>query len=193
MARPISSYSRTAILLHWIIAVLVFTNIIAAITMKNLGGSADPADKELAGAIVQFHKSTGLTVLTLSIVFLAHRLLAGGPARPPHMTAVERALARLTHWGFYVLLILLPLAGWIMVSANPRGNPILWYGWFDWPRLPVPRGKELQGMASGSHEALAITMVALILLHVAGALKHQFLDRDQVLARMLPWLKRTGT
>ena len=193
MARSRGSYSRSTVILHWIIAALVVTNIVAAITMKNLGGSADPADKELARAILQFHKSTGLTVLTLSVVLLGSRLMAGGPPLPAHMSAVERLLARITHWGFYALLILLPLAGWTMSSANPRGRPILWYEVFEWPRLPVARSRELADAAAASHEVLAILMVSLILLHVAGALKHQFVDRDHVLARMLPWLKKAGT
>lgn len=126
----------------------------------------------------------------LSVARLLLRLSAGAPSLPGHMTGVERLLAKLTHWAFYLILILLPLSGWVMSSANPKGRPISWFWLFDWPLLPVERSKELAERASEMHGILAFTTIALILLHVAAALKHQYFDRDDVLARMLPHLRR---
>ena len=93
--------------------------------------------------------------------------------------------ARATHLAFYVMMIAVPLAGWAMVSAGPR--PLEWFGLFDWPKLPVDRATG--EIAHDAHVILALSTVGLVLLHVAGALKHHFLDRDFVLARMLPLVR----
>ena len=106
------------------------------------------------------------------------------------MTSLERLLARITHVGFYAVMILLPLSGWVMVSASPIGIPTIWFGLFEWPHLPVGTSREISSNASEAHELLAWFGVLLFFLHVGGALKHHFLDRDDVLARMLPFLRR---
>jgi cytochrome b561 len=102
---------------------------------------------------------------------------------------VEKLLARVSHGGFYLLMLAIPLSGWWMVSASPIGLPTFWFGLFEVPHLPVPSGREPAGVASDVHEILGFAMMGLIALHVAGALKHHFLDRDDVLARMLPLVK----
>ena len=190
MTGTISSYSRTAIFLHWLIAVLLVVNIAGGLTLESLFDSADPAKRDLASTIMVLHKSNGLMILVLSVVRLLLRLTAGAPPLPGHMTAVERSLAKITHWGFYLVLILLPLSGWVMSSANPRGKPINWFWLFDWPLLPIERSKELAEQASATHGTLAFVTIALIVLHVAAALKHQYFDRDDVLARMVPHLRK---
>jgi len=185
-----SSYSRTAIILHWVIALLVIGNLSAGLLMGNLLASDDPAMKKLGFQIIQLHKSVGLTILLLTLLRLGVRIGAGFPPLPAHMTGMERALARVTHYGFYALLLLIPLSGWVMVSASPLGFPTSWFGLFDWPHLPVATSKETSGNAGDVHEILGFVAIALIALHVAGALKHHFFDRDDVLARMIPALRR---
>jgi cytochrome b561 len=94
-----------------------------------------------------------------------------------------------------VLIIAIPLAGWAMVSSSPLGLPTLWYGLFEWPHIPflaeLPRDQKQQiiGIFRETHNWLAFLAIFLIVLHVTAALKHQFWDRDTVLARMLPWTK----
>jgi len=185
-----SSYSRTAIALHWLIALLVVGNFAGGLLMGDLLDSADPADRRLGFAIVQLHKSVGLGILLLSLLRLGVRLTAGAPMLPGHMTSTERVLARLTHWGFYAVMILVPFSGWVMVSTSPLGLPTFWFGLFEWPHLPLGMNKAISGAASQAHEIMAFIGAGLLVLHVGGALKHHFMDRDDVLARMLPFLRR---
>lgn len=188
-----SSYSAIAIALHWTIALLIVGNFIGGLVMGDmLAPTATSAQKQLGFTIVQLHKSFGLTVLVLSLLRLLLRLVSGVPPLPAHMTPTEKLLAKLTHWGFYAIMILVPLSGWLMVSASPLGFPTLWFGLFEWPHLPVETSKATSGTASEVHEILAFTGAGLFVLHVAAALKHHFFDRDDVLARMLPFLRKTG-
>jgi cytochrome b561 len=183
-------YSRASIALHWLIALLIIGNLAGGLYMETLLDSDDPAMKQLGFQVIQLHKSSGLTILVLSLVRLLLRLVEGFPPLPGHMTPTERGLARLTHWGFYALMLGIPLAGWVMVSASPLGFPTLWFGLFEWPHLPTGTSKALSGAASEVHEYLSFAAIALIFLHVAGALKHHLLDRDEVLGRMLPFVRR---
>lgn len=190
MSRTISSYSRTAITLHWLIALLLVGNFAGGLLMGGLLDAPAPETRQLGFTIVQLHKSIGLTILLLSLVRLGVRLIAGAPPLPAHMTATERFLSKLTHWGFYAVMILVPLSGWVMVSASPLGFPTIWFGLVEWPHLPIETSSEIAGNASEAHEILAFFGAGLFVLHVAGALKHHFWDRDDVLARMLPFLRR---
>lgn len=186
-----SSYSRAAIALHWLIALLIVGNFAGGLLMGDLlAPEASAAQKKLGFTIVQLHKSFGLTVLVLSLARLSLRLARGVPPYPGHMTAVERALARATHWGFYAIMILVPLSGWLMVSTSPLGFPTLWFGLFEWPHLPFETSRDTSEAAGEFHEVMAFIGAGLFVLHVGGALKHHFLDRDDVLARMLPMIRR---
>lgn len=184
-----SPYSRVAITLHWLIALLIIGNLAAGFFLDGLFNSADPAQRKLGFEMVQLHKSSGLTILVLGLVRLGLRLGAGFPPLPHHMTPTERVLARGTHWGFYGLMVAIPIAGWVMVSASPLGFPTAWFGLFTWPNLPVGMSRQLSEAAGTVHGYLAIGATVLLGLHVAGALKHHFLDRDATLARMLPVLR----
>jgi cytochrome b561 len=186
-----SSYSHAAIALHWLVALMLIGNFAGGLFMGDLlAPEATSEQKKLGFQIVQLHKSTGLTILVLSLLRLALRLVKGAPAYPGHMTQLERTLAKTTVWAFYAVMILVPLTGWIMVSASPLGFPTIWYGLFEWPHLPIETSRETSGAASEVHEIIAFTGAGLLLLHIGAALKHHFLDRDDVLARMLPLVKR---
>jgi cytochrome b561 len=184
------AYSGLSITLHWVIAALIIGNLAGGFFASSLLDSDVPADRQLGFQLIQLHKSFGLTVLVLSLARLVLRVLEGFPPLPAHMTATERVLAKVTHWGFYVLMLGIPLAGWLMVSASPIGLPTFWFGLFEWPHLPVATSAALSQQAGRVHEALAISAIALLALHVGAALKHHVIDRDDVLARMLPLLKR---
>lgn len=174
-----SGYSRVAIALHWTIAVLIIGNALGGIL-------SEMVDDAAAAGIMSVHKSIGLTVLVLSLARLGWRLTHGFPRFPESTSRWDAVAARATHVAFYVLMIAVPLAGWIMVSGGAR--PLEWFGLFDWPKLPVSRATA--GVAHDAHVLLAFTTVGLVVLHVAGALKHHFVDRDDVLARMLPLVRR---
>jgi cytochrome b561 len=184
-----SPYSRAAIVLHWLMALMILGNLAGGFFLEDLFNSDDPSMRDLGFQLVQIHKSTGLTILVLAVARLVLRLREGFPPLPGHMTMSERILARVTHWGFYAAMILIPLSGWVMVSTSPLGFPTIWFGLFEWPHLPLATSAEASEGAGEVHEILAILAIGLLLLHVAGALKHHFLDRDDVLARMIPALR----
>lgn len=179
-------YTRVAIILHWVIALLLVLQILGGwYVSDNLEG----AEKFAA---IQVHKSMGLTILMLSLVRLAWRLGHRPPPPPAGMPGWQKTVAALTHAGFYVLIIAIPLSGWVMASSTPYVVKTLWWGLFEWPGLPL-RGleasKAINDAAGSAHSALVWATIGLWALHVAAALKHQFVNRDGVLGRMLPFLK----
>ncbi|MFZ4689517.1 MAG: cytochrome b [Polymorphobacter sp.] len=183
-----SRYSRVAIWLHWLIGLVIIGNLIGGLTLDLFLDSADLAMKALGFTIIGLHKSLGLTVIVLTLVRIGWRLANPPPPLPSHMTRAETLLARGTHLAFYVLMLAMPLSGWAMVSTGKTLWPIPWFGLFNVPHLPLPRS--LGGLFSESHELLGWLTIALIVLHILAGLKHQILDRDDLLARMLPFLRR---
>jgi cytochrome b561 len=171
-------YSRTAIVLHWLIAALVLTTI-------PLGLYGATFESDAAQSATNIHKSIGMLILTLTLVRVGWRLTHRPPALPESMAPVLRRIAKATHALFYFLLIVLPLSGWWMSSAVQQRHPF-GFGLFDVPFLPVPRGFASAGPAHFVHVNLALLMIGLAVLHIAAALKHQFVDHDDILARMLP-------
>jgi cytochrome b561 len=191
VARSLSRYSIIAIVLHWLIALLIFSNIGLAWTFQNIPQGLTEF------RLIQLHKSIGITVLLLSLLRLAWRLFNPPPPQPP-MPRWQTLTSGAVHWGFYLIMIGLPLSGWIMVSASPLNIPTLLYGVVPWPHFPAvhaltPGGRKALGGAMGlTHESLAYLAYGLIGLHVAGALKHQLYDRDNLLLRMAPFGGRSG-
>jgi cytochrome b561 len=187
-----SSYSTVAIALHWLIALLILTNIGLAWYFGTLKGPA-------AIAPVQLHKSIGITVLLLSLLRIGWRLTHKPPSLPASLKPWERIGAKTSHFLFYVIMLGMPLSGWAMVSASPliKVHPTVLYGVIPWPAVPYPGVDSdtlhsLRHLFTNTHGTLALLAYATIFLHVAAALKHQFIDRDDVMGRMLPWLRRQG-
>ena len=167
-------YTRVAILLHWLIAALIVVNLL-------VGFFHEDFDKPVRGALMAFHKSTGITILALSLARLAWRLTHRPPAYDVSMRPWERVLARATHILFYVMLIAMPLSGWLLSSTGTR--PVgLWYGLFGIAKLPA--AAETHDLWEESHELLGYLMLALVVLHVAGALKHHFEGHRHMIERM---------
>lgn len=179
-------YAAVAIALHWTIALLIVANIVLAWDFTGM--------REGLGQfrLIQWHKSIGITVLVLSVLRLGWRLTHRPPPYPPQMRPWEKASASAVHWGLYGFMVLMPLSGWLMVSASPRNLPTLLFRTIPWPHiglihgLPLDQRKELTVLFENTHEALAWIAYALVALHVAAALKHQFVGRDDVLWRMAP-------
>jgi cytochrome b561 len=166
-------YTRVAIGLHWTIATLILVNLAIGLFADALKGVP----------LMPVHKAIGLTVLALSVVRLGWRLTHPAPPLPATVPGWQRATAHVTHFLLYALMILLPLSGWWMVSASAQRRPLDWFGLFPLPYLPVQAGG---GIAHDAHGLLGWTMLALVILHIGGALKHHWIDRDSVLARMAP-------
>lgn len=178
-------YGGVAIAFHWTVAALILGNLALGLWQDRLEGLE-------RYEIIQVHKSIGITVLVLSVLRLAWRLGHRPPPLPGDHGAAARRLAHAVHWAFYALIIALPLTGWLMVSASPLNIPTLLYGWVPWPHMPGVAGLDpaarlaVAGRANTAHELLTYVAYLLIALHVAAALKHQFVDRDGVLWRMAP-------
>ena len=179
MAEPRNRYSTVSLILHWLIAALVVTQVALV-----AGHEAIEGDR----ALLNLHKSVGLSILVLTLGRLGWRLANPAIPLPDAMRRWEKLLARATHVLFYAFLIAMPLVGWAASSA--AGRDIEWFGLFQWPLLPIGGGREVAGQLMDFHELAAKALYVLILLHVAGALKHHFVNRDNVLHRMIPWIPR---
>ena len=180
-------YAPVAILLHWIIAALILANLYVGWRMGVIDGLA-------RFELFQLHKSLGISVLLLSVLRLGWRLTHRPPAYPAAMKPYEKLAASAVHWAFYAIMIVMPLTGWLMVSTSPMNLPTLLFKTVPWPHLPVhdlalPVRTAIGGLSQGTHVALAFGTAALVILHVGAALKHQFVTRDNVLGRMLPFLR----
>lgn len=174
-----SRYSRGAMFFHWTIAVLIILNFIGAFVAEDL-------PKPEAAQIMGAHKAMGITILILSIGRLVWRFTKPVLPLSAGLKAWEIALAKVTHSLLYFLMIAIPASGWIMHSAFSGGKPISFFGLFSYPGLPIAQDKATGGLFNEVHEVMAFAMLALLALHLAGALKHQFIDRDGSIWRMLP-------
>jgi cytochrome b561 len=126
-------------------------------------------------------------VLALTLARLGWRLGHRPPPFDPVMKLWERGLASFIHWLFYVLLIAIPLTGWLLSSAGGKGTSF--FGLFVFAPLPV-RGKEVHDLMETLHEIFAKGMIGVIALHVLGALKHHFQGHRHLIGRMAPWAWR---
>lgn len=181
MAEPRNRYSGVSLVLHWVIAAAVLGQILLVTAHEATEG---PLSREF----INLHKSVGLTILVLTLVRIGWRLANPAIALPVDMPRWQKVIARATHVLFYVALIAMPLTGWLASSAGGRG--IVWFGLFNWPLLPVSGGREAAGAFMNIHGLVVKGLYGLIALHVLGALKHQFIDRDNVLHRMIPLIPR---
>lgn len=182
----VARYAAGAILLHWLIAALIVLQVVLATRM---GEARTPE----TFAVFQLHKSVGITVLFLSLARLGWRLVHPPPPLPPTLAAWERRLAHWTHVGLYVVMLGMPLTGWIMVSTSRIAVPTLLYGHIPWPMIPglpdlAPPAKAIwHEVGETGHHLIIRGAFVLLALHVAGALKHQLFRGDEpVLARMAP-------
>lgn len=181
MAEPRNRYSVVSLVLHWVIAVAVLTQVLLVTAHEATEG---PISREF----INLHKSVGLTILVLTLARIGWRLANPAIALPTEMPRWQKLLARATHVLFYVALIAMPLTGWLASSAG--GRDIVWFGLFDWPLLPVSGGRDAARGFMEIHGLVVKGLYVLIALHVLGALKHQFINRDNVLHRMIPVIPR---
>ncbi len=168
------SYTRVAITFHWVIAALIVFNLWLGLAHESL-----PKDWQ----VMPVHKSIGLTVLVLTLGRIAWRVTHPAPPLPGDLTPWERLGAKASHFLLYTLMLALPLTGWAM-SSGPKRYPLSWFWLFDVPYLPASAAVAKTG--HDMHGVFGWAMIGLLVLHVAAALRHHFLLRDSVLARMTP-------
>jgi cytochrome b561 len=176
MKNVTNSYGLVAILLHWLMAVLIITMLSLGLYMTSL--ILSPQKLTLYG----WHKALGVCVLLLAVLRVIWRLVHVMPVFPSSMPRWEKRAARATHLALYGFMFMLPLTGWLMSSAS--GFPVSFFGWFTLPTLIHPN-KYLQSFFKMTHAYLAYALIALLCLHVMAALKHHFIDKDDILKRIL--------
>lgn len=178
-------YSRTARNFHWAIVALILVQAPVGAYMAYRGNTLKIWDA-VTGGLYTSHKLLGVTILAVVVCRLAYRLTHGIPAAEPTLTAWQRVASRLNHWGLYILLLCVPIAGYIGISLYPALDIL---GQFSLPAVVEPN-REASDTAFLVHRLLGRLLVLLVAIHVAAALFHHFIRKDNVLARMLPRLLR---
>ncbi len=171
-------YGAVAKGFHWTIGLLILGLLALGLYMAN-ADLAPPVRLPL----YFYHKSFGIVVLTLAVLRLGWRFVNARPAALPQHKSWEKILARLVHGFLYVAMLGMPLSGWVMSSAKGYGVSV--FGLFTLPNI-VPENQAIFRAAANFHETAAYILMGLLVLHVAGALKHHFMDHDNTLRRMLP-------
>jgi len=169
---------------HWLVALGIFA--LAGIGLYMVDMPLGMAQLRL----FLLHKALGVTVLALVVLRLLWRLIDRHPRYPADMPRWQVGAAHASHALLYLLLLLIPISGWVYNSAS--GFPLPWFGLLQLPAL-APVSKPLARVALDVHETAFWVLAALLLLHVAAALDHHFRHRDTVLLRMLPWRTRART
>ena len=177
---PTTRYTTTAIALHWLAALLIFSTFALGVYMHELALS--PFKLKL----ISYHKWLGVTIFLLTVIRLAWRATHVPPPLAETIPLWQQRAAHSLHFLLYVLLFIIPVSGWLMSSA--KGAPVVYLGLVQLPDL-VGKDKALGDLLAEVHEMLNFGLLALVGMHVAAALKHHFIDRDTTLRRMLPFGK----
>jgi cytochrome b561 len=178
-----SSYSLPALWLHWVTFLLVAILVPVGLIM------ADRAEHNiwdsLTNSLFSTHKLIGFALLWIVALRFAYRLLSGAPQPEPGLPSWQTAMSRAVHWALYVLLLAIPLLGWLGVSMFPA---LEIFGLFSLPA--IAQKSELANQVFTVHKAAAWVLIALVALHVSAAFFHYFIRKDGVLQRMLPVLRK---
>ncbi len=179
---PPRQYSGVAKGLHWLMALLIAGLVALGLYMHELPLSPQKLQ------LYSWHKWAGVTVFVLLLVRVATRIALPPPSLPGKMSRRQQQAAQAGHLALYLLMLAIPLSGWLMSSA--KGFQTVWFGVLPLPDL-LGKDKALGALLADVHEVLSWTLVAMVAAHGGAALKHHFIDRDDVLARMLPARGRT--
>ena len=161
--------------LHWLIALTIITQIVIAIVMENISGA-------IVRELYSVHKSLGLTLLLLGVLFVVWRLFNQRPALPTAIPVWQRYAANFVQTSLYLLVLIMPLSGWFMSTA--AGYAPSFWGWFTLA-APVAHSKTLAHFFGSVHEVCAWIMGILIIIHTLAALKHALISKDGVFKQML--------
>ena len=172
-----NTYTATAKFFHWLMAVAIVGLFAFGFYVSNMPLSPQKLQ------FLSYHKWTGVTIFMLALVRLTWRISHRPPSLPAHMGRVEQLIAHAGHGVLYVLMLSVPVSGWLMSSA--KGYQTVLFGVFPIPDL-LSKDRELGHQLLTVHLGLNLVMAAVVVGHVLAALKHHFKDRDDVLKRMLP-------
>ena len=172
-----AAYTRTAKALHWLMAALIFGLLALGFYMHELPLSPEKLQ------LYSWHKWAGVTAFLLLLLRFGWRLGHRPPALPASMPRTMQLAAHAGHHLLYVLMLAVPLSGWLMSSA--KGFQTVWFGVLPIPDL-IGKDKELGELLALVHKSLNLLFVAVLAGHIGAALKHHFIDKDDILTRMLP-------
>lgn len=170
-------YTGVAIGLHWLIGLMIVTSLGVGLYMVSLSLSPDKL------RLYSWHKWAGVTIFMLVLVRSLWRLTHPAPPLPDDVPVWQRKVAEATHYALYALMIVIPLTGWLMSSA--KGFQTVYFGVVPIPDL-LAKNEGLGETLALVHRYLNYTMIGLVIAHIAAALKHHFIDKDDILRRMLP-------
>lgn len=170
-------YTGVAISLHWLIGLMILASFGLGTYMTDL--TLSPAKLRY----FSWHKWAGVTIFMLVMLRCIWRLTHAAPALPASLPRWQRLSAEASHYLLYALMIAIPLSGWLMSSA--KGFQTVYFGILPIPDL-LDKNKELGESLTLVHKSLNYTMIGVVILHAAAALKHHFIDKDDILRRMLP-------
>ncbi len=174
-------YTRTAVTLHWLIALLIFVAFPLGYYMHDLPLTPHKL------RMYSYHKWIGVAVFALAAIRVLWRATHRAPPLPDSVPQWEKIAAHATHFALYVLIFAVPVSGWLMSSA--LGFQTVWFGVLPLPDL-VGKNKELADLLLEVHEMLNLVMAALVAGHIGASFKHHFIDRDDILVRMVPFLRK---
>ncbi len=175
-------YGAIAIAFHWLLALLICASFAVGLYMTSLAFSPQRLK------LYNWHKWAGVTILALSALRLLWRLTHKAPALPATMPAWQKLASHVSHGALYVFFFAVPLTGWAYSSA--AGFPIVWFGVLQLPDF-VDKNRELAELIKPLHWIAAYSLATVVVVHIAAALKHHFIDRDNILRRMLPQAKKS--
>ncbi len=170
-------YTRTAKSLHWIMALLILDVMVMGFYMQDLPLSPEKLQ------LYSWHKWGGVSVMLLLLIRVSWRLAHRPPALPWMMSRRQQTVAHIGHLALYGLMLAIPLSGWLMSSA--KGFQTVWFGVVPIPDL-LAKDKAWGELLQTVHLSLNLTFIAILVAHVGASLKHHFIDRDDILTRMLP-------
>ena len=176
------SYGVVAIALHWLVLALIISSWALGLYMVDL-----PFSPQML-KFISWHKWLGVTIFLIALWRVAWRVTHPAPPPPDSMPSWQRVAMGISHLLLYLLAIAIPLTGWLFSSAS--GIPTVYLGWIQLPDL-VAKDKPVAELFRQAHVFLNVTLFAIVCIHVAAALKHHIFDRDEVLVRMLPVLRKT--
>lgn len=170
-------YGPVAQTLHWVIAIMIFIMFGLGYYMEDLPLGQQKLE------LYNLHKSLGLTIFALAVVRLLWRLTHPAPPLPDHIPGWEKKTAHATHWTIYGLILVQPVIGFL--QSNAANFPVVVWGVLPLPAI-IGADEELGEDLAGLHAIVANVLAVLVLVHIAAALRHHFLIKDDVLRRMLP-------
>lgn len=171
-------YGSVSKFFHWFIFILITLQLVVGFSMDKIG------NRFIQGNFYTLHESVGLLILFSMIFFILWSLINPKPLWPDSMRRWERIAANFVRISFYILLLVMPLSGWIMTTAS--GHPPKFFWIVSLPMLGIAKSKSLDDIALGVHNIIVWFILVLLLIHILAALRHHFILKDTILRRILP-------